>query len=436
LANLLARVRTVFARTKYDAPRNYALTLDSPQVESIRQLQGGALAPLPVSKSRWYIADLETAQRSAEYGALQLASRLWDACHTDGIFLGVLSTLTQGLVRLPKVFDGPIEMVERLASVSHSVRSEFDEMFPPSELAAFVDDIKGLGVAVAELIPIPDRGFPLFVRLDPQYLTFRLAENRWYYASVAGLIPVTPGDGRWVLHTEGRVAPWTRGLWRACGKAWIYKEHAQLYDSNWQSKLANPARVATAPQGGTEAQKQSWFKAVMAWGINSVFGVTPGYDVKLLESNGRGSESFERTIERAEREYKIAIAGQDVTTDGGTGFQNSDIHSAIRSDLIKATADGLAYTLNTQALPVWTVMQYGPDAVETGPVVRWDVTPPSDKVQQASAMRETGLAIRFIDEALAPHGLRSDVKHILDSLDIRYASGAVETKESNANMAT
>ena len=85
------------------------------------------------------------------------------------------------------------------------------------------------------------------------------------------------------------MAPWQHGLWRAVGRAYIRKEHATLHKDNWEAKLANPARVAIAPQGGTPEQAQSWFQKVMAWGVNTVFSITPGYDVKLLESNGRGA---------------------------------------------------------------------------------------------------------------------------------------------------
>src|SRR6185503_11132817 len=108
------------------------------------------------------------------------------------------------------------------------------------------------------------------------------------------------------------------------------------------------------------------------------FGMTPGYDVKLLESNGRGFECFNTTIDRADKEMIVAVAGQVVTTDGGAGFQNSDIHKTIRADLIKDTADGLAYTLNTQGIPPWVVERFGEDRLAGSAVVEWDVTPPKD----------------------------------------------------------
>lgn len=380
------------------------VSLRDPGVEKIRETLGGQLAPVPYTQLRWLLKDLEAAQYAADSGDLSAAARLWNASKRDGVLAGVLSTRTGGLVRLPKRFRGAPDMVQELEAGHESIRSVFDEMFPPAELAQLADDGIGLGVGVAELVPVDGRDYPVLVRQPPENLVYWWSYNRWYYRSIAGLIPIVPGDGRWVLHIPGgRVAPWQAGIWRAVGRAFINKEHALLMDQNWQAKLANPARVAFAPQGSTEEQAQSWFQKVMAWGMNTVFGLKPGYDVKLLESNGRGSDSFDHTVKRSEREMIIAVAGQEVTTDGGAGFQNSDIHKSIRADLIKATADALAYTLNTQGIPQWVIARWGLARLSESPCVEWDVTPPRDRNAEATAMVSVANAIKGLTEALSQH---------------------------------
>lgn len=398
-------------------PAGDSLALSDPNVETARRALGGQLQPLPVSKTRWHLSELEAAEHAADVGDLSLAARLMRAFRKDGTFAGVLSTRTGGLVRLPKRFRGMPEIVSQLELGHDSIRSVFDEMFPPSELALLAADGVLLGVGVAELVPVQGRDYPVLVRLDPEFLSFRWTENRWYYRSVVGNLPITPGDGRWVLHAPGgRIAPWQHGLWRAVGRAWIDKEHARLHKANWEGKLANPARVAVSPQGAGEQQKQSWFRQVMAWGVNTVFGVTPGYDVKLLESNGRGFECFNTTIELSNRDMIIAVAGQEVTTDGGAGFQNSDIHKSIRADLIKETADGLAYTLNTQGIPPYVVNVFGPEALQMSAVVEWDVTPPKDRTADASAMVTAAQALSQLADAFEKFGRKIDA----DAFALRF----------------
>src|SRR5690606_24183216 len=131
-----------------------------------------------------------------------------------------------------------------------------------------------------------------------------------------------------------------------------------------------------------------------------------------LESNGRGADSFRETIKEQNEEMIVAVAGQVVTTTGGTGFANADVHKSIRADLIKATADDLAYTINTQVLPMWIVERFGEDALTEGATVEWDVTPPKDKSTEASALVTTANALTLLTEALDPHGYELDVEAI------------------------
>jgi hypothetical protein len=409
---VLDRLRALLGISAYQPTTRTALALTSGTVERMRRNQGGQIQPLPISRTRWYLADVEAATIAADVGQLGLAAQLMSAAHGDGVLAGVMSTRTGGLVRLPKRFSGAAEVVSALEVGSAAeARSVFDEMCPASELEQLARDGVELGVGVAELVPVEGRDYPVLVRLDPEFLIYQWSDGQWYFRSIAGMIPIVPGDGRWVLHTPGgRIAPWRNGLWRALGRAFVRKEHANLHKDNWEAKLANPARVAIAPNGASEAQKEGWFRRVMAWGVNTVFGMTPGYDVKLLESNGRGHESFEKTIADQNNEFVMAVAGQTVTTDGGAGFANADVHRSIRADLIKATADALAYTVNTQVIPQFVAARFGEDALANGALVEWDVAPPKDKTSEATALVQVASAITQLGDALAARGFALDVE--------------------------
>lgn len=384
-------------------------SLSDAEVRRFRALYGGQLSTQPISRTRWYPEDVERAELSADNGNLALAAQLMRAARKDGTLSGVLSTRTDGLVRLAKRFAGDGEMVADLEGREYG-RSRFDDMFPPQELALLAGDGLTLGVGVGEFQEVEGRDFPVFVRLDPAGLRYRWNENRWYYASLIGEILITPGDGKWVLHTPGgRNAPWQNGLWRALGKAYIRKEHANLHKDNWEAKLANPARVAFAAAGAADEESDSWFRQVMAWGVNTVFALKPGYDVKLLESNGRGADSFVQTIKDCNGEFIIAIAGQTVTTDGGTGFANADVHKSIRADLIKSTADSLAHTVNTQGIPVFVAARYGEDAIERSPAMEWDVRPPRDLQAEATTISTLAQAIGLMADALKRAGSELDI---------------------------
>lgn len=415
------RVAALLGVSAYERPQGYGPSLDDDQVENVRRQLGGQLNPLPTTKTRFYLADLETAQFAADSGDLSQVGRLYRAMRRDGTLAGLMSTRTSGLVRLPKRFYGDSKITELLRAKNGS-RSIFDEMFPPSECALLAADGIGPGVGVAELVPVTGRDYPVMVRLDPEWLRYRWNENRWYYNSVAGPLPITPGDGRWILHTPGgRIAPWNSGNWQALGRAWINKEHAMLHRSNYGAKLANPARAAVAPLGATEAQRTGFLAKLIAWGINTVFELPIGWDVKLLELKGEGYKVFAEDIQTSDLEYMICLAGQVVTVTGGSGFANADIHKSIRADLIKDTADGLAYTLNTQGLPPWIAERFGEEAIGTASM-EWDVAEPRDMKAEADSMISVAQAVSQLRDALSPYGLELAVSELATRFGIPIAN--------------
>jgi len=406
-------------------------------VDRIAEMNGGNVQPRSITRTRWYIDDIESATLECDQGRMKTAAQLMRAASSDGVVMGLMSTRTAGLVRLPKRWRGDGEMIKALTGGEYRARAVFDEMCPAAELALLAADGDKLGVGVGQMLTVEGRTHKRLCRLDPEFLVFNWAENQWYYQSVGGMLAITPGDGTWVLHIPGgTLAPWNSGLWRALGRAYIRKDHAALSKDLWEAKLAHPARVATMPLGATDEQGQSWFQAVMAWGKNTVFGMRPGYDVKLLESNGRGADSFRETIAEQNREIMILIAGQTVTTDGGTGFANADIHKSIRSDIIETTGDALAYTVNTQILPAWVVTEFGEEALTAGGVVmEWDVTPPKDRNSEASSLVTTAAAVKTLTEALAPHGVGLDVPALCDRFAVPVTSLA-PTADVLASVAT
>lgn len=419
-------VSALLGISAYEAPQaSGPKGLDDDHVEHLRKILGGQLAPQTTTQTRWYLRDLETAIRIADSGDIVYAARLYKAFRRDGVLSGLLSTRTSGLVRLPKKFRGNAKVVEALEKRDDvTARSVFEDMFPSAELALLAADGIALGIGVAELVPVKGRDFPVLVRIDPEFLRYRWNENRWYFQSIAGQIPITPGDGRWVLHVPGgRMSPWQHGLWSSLGESWINKQHAKLHRANFSGKLANPARVAKAAAGATEDQRRGFLQNLIGWGVNTTFELPPGWEVDLVESNGRGYEVFAAEIETCDNEIIIALAGQEVTTTGGTGFANADIHKSIRADLIKDTADALAYTINTQGIPQYVARRWGLGGLaEGGAVVEWDVKPPKDLKNEAEALKAFGEGLAEVRNALLPYRRDVDVAQLCNQFNVPIAA--------------
>lgn len=412
------RAAALLGISGYSAAPKQAPSLDDGWVEKLRTIFGGQITPPVRSQSRWFLADLEAAVHAADAGDMAPAARIWRWSRRDGVLAGILATTTRGVTALPRKFDGPNEKIVQRLQGRDGARSLFDALCPPAELVAMAADGRGMGYSFAELVPVKDRAYPVLTRRDPEFFYFRWHENRWYFNSIAGPIPVIPGDGRWVLHVEGsRETPWQAGLWPALGASCIRKTHAQLMKSNWEAHLANPARAAIAPNGATEQQRLGFLDRLIAWGVNTVFELPPGWDVKIIESNGTGHESFEETIDRSDREYMIALASQVMTTDGGEGFSNGDLGENRLEAQIKATCEALAFTLNTQVLPQWTAIEGG-DPILDAPFMSWDATPPKDEKKSSEALGAFGQAIATANTALAPYRRRVDALQLARSYGV------------------
>lgn len=414
-------IASLLGISAYQSVRNTSALypqLGDATVDEIREALGGQLQPIVTTKLRWYLADLERAQCEADEGQMLPAAQLWRAMRRDGVVVGLMGTRAGGLIRLPQRFYGDEALVAELSDRNGS-RGIFKEMCPPAELEALEADGIALGVGVAELVPVKGRPYPVLVRLDPEFLVYRWVENRWYFRSIAGLLPIEPGNGRWVLHVPGaRMSPWTMGLWPALGRAFINKEHAMFSRSNYSGKLANPARIAESPAGATEVQRQNIFQRLLRWGHNTVVELPPGYKASLLESNGRGWDVFQEEIATSDNETMVAIAGQVVTTTGGTGFANADVHKTIREDLIKRDGESLAYTVNTQILPQYVARRYGPNAMMNRPVsVDWDTSTPKELESQARTMLTVTQAMSAMTALLEGSGAELN----FDEMATRFA---------------
>ena len=402
MSAFMDKIRSLMGKSAYEPTRPLSpMVLDSKSTESMRRAIGGGLQPIPNTQLRWYLADLEYAQAEADAGNLAMAGQLYRSMRRDGVFSGLLATRTGGLVRQPKRFYGSNEKITESLRAKNGSRCVFDEMCPPGELEALDADGVLMNVGLGELVPVAGRKYPVLRRLDPEWLNFNWADSTWYYNSRVGRFPVTPGDGRWVLHIpKGSMAPWQWGLIWAMGRAFIMKEHAVSLRGAFISGVANPLKVLQSPSGATEAQRGTMVQHLLNWGPNAAVECPPGWELKLLEFMGRAHEVFQREIDTNDKNYMIGLAGQIISTEGGSGFQNADLPATIRTDLIKTDGEALAYTVSTQILPYYAYTNFGEAAVEAGTSIEWDTNSPADQMVAANVLMTLGNAIEKLQTVL------------------------------------
>jgi hypothetical protein len=427
----LDRAAALLSRSVFEGKQTLpGWAIDSPIVTSIREALGGNLTPPPRTRLEWFLEEVDIASEAADMGDMSQAAQLCRAMRRDPVISGLLATKSGGITRLPKKWYGSPKVISALTDTEGGT-PVFDLLCPPTELRKLADDADFLKIAVAELVPVKGRSYPVLERKDPEALVYLWNYNQWCFRSTAGILPIMPGDGRWVLHFAGpRIAPWQDGNWHSLGRSWVRKDSMQHLKQNWAFHLANAARVAVAPQGSTKEQRANWFRQIASWGINSVFHTTPGWDVKLLESNGRGWEGFDTSIEDANKDFMIQLAGQLVSITGGTGFSSEDLYATVRYDLIEEAARPLAHTVSTQVIP-WFTYQNHPDEFEQSPGYVYDVKRPDDLSKEASIYTALGAGVKALEDAARQHGLQIDVAKVF----ARYGLDVTKRPEGNTASA-
>jgi hypothetical protein len=391
--------------------------IDSEFVDRMREAFGGNLTSIPQTKLEWFLQEVDEASKLADMGDLKRASQLVRSMKRDPIISGLLATKSGGIVRLPRKWSGSQVVIDSLESKDSGI-PRFDLLCPPQEVKAMADDGDLLGVGLGELVPVPGRSYSVLERKEPEFIWYNWANNTWHYRSNAGLLLIEPGLGRWVLHLQGpRLAPWQQGKWHSLGRSWVRKDSIQHLKTNWAFKLANAARVAVAPRAAARDQRLNWFRQVAAWGVNTVFSVAEGWDVKLIESNGRGWEGFDTSIKEANEDFMINLAGQLVSVTGGTGFSSEDLYASIRWDLIRDVATPLGYTLSTQVIPPYVFDNY-PEEFDANTSLEYQVVKPSDLSAEASIYTALGAGLAQLQQVAAAAGLGINVGEFFEKFGI------------------
>jgi hypothetical protein len=400
-------VETLLGIATFDPPTMPGPELGDDVVNAARAALGGRLEPIPQVRLRWYPPDIERAQIQASNGDLTMVGQLCESAKLDGVFRGLADART-ACVNFPKRFYGSAEVVKTLQSKTNSDRDVYAEMIPNTEARLMVLDELFCGVGVGEMVPVRGRNFPVLVRRYPQNLYYLWSRNQWYYRSIVGLIPIVPGipnegtgGNAWVLHIGGgRLSPWNSGLWNTVGRSYINKTQTLFARQAYEMKHAHPARVAQAPPGATEIERASLLRGIIRWALNAAFVLPVGYELKLVESNGRGIEIYENSIKTYNEEMATALCGSAVMLQGTAGFSNMDVFRVVQTDLIKTTASAWDHTVNTQILPAFIGDRWGIEALANATTVETDVTPPKDRKVEADTLQSLANAIKGIVEAV------------------------------------
>lgn len=380
--------------------------LDDPGVISARKALGGNLEPIPEIRLRWYPPDIEKAQRAARNGDLTLIGQISESMKLDGTYRGLLDARTS-VASFPKRFYGDAEIIKELQSKNNSDRDVYEEMIPETEAKLMIADGDICGVAIGEMVPVVGRNFPVLIRRYPQNLFYLQNRNQWYYRSWVGFIPIYPGipdenGNSWVLHIPGgRLAPWNNGLWNTCGRSYINKTQCLFARQAYEMKHAHPLRVLFAAIQATQEEREGTMAGAIRWALNSIAMLQPGWDVKLVETNGQGVKVYQDSIKTYNEEMATAICGSSVMLTGTVGFANMNPFETVNRNILRGSSRGWDHTVNTQILPAQIASKWGVERLRNATTVETDINKPADRAVEAQILASLSGGISGMVDAIA-----------------------------------
>ena len=334
----------------------------------------------------WTLDLIRQAEVAADTGNLRWAAELCDAIQGDDRVKAARLQLA-GLFGLPLAFEDGVGRLRRRAKRALEVEEDWWSAFSDESLLDLLMWGVTLGVGLAHVTWTEQRGrfVPRLTVWHPRALRWDPWAAAWKVRLFDGSeIAITPGDGAWVLFTPGAEGePWKHGAWRAIARWWRAKRYA-LGDWGKHSEQASGIKVATT-EDGTDTDRTKLATDLMGVGGDAALALPPGWDLKQLSVASSTVDVFDRLIDAADDAITLALLGQNLTTEvKGGSYSAASVHETVSRAVLAGLASSLATTLREQVLVPWAVYNFG--SADVAPWPAWDLSPPTDRKQDAEVL--------------------------------------------------
>lgn len=379
-------------------------------------------------------------------GYFTTSAQLWDAMKRDDRIKGVMSTRVGALVAAPLEIK-PANSKGKAGKAAKLLSGDgeddhglWEKMCPPDVIKSLSAWGNAIGLGLAQIIWQTSAGewLPRLRVWHPQFVYFDWQDMRYVVIAREGVVRLPRidqdpmGDGNWLVWTPfGYQYGWLDGLVRALAdkylmRGWNYRDWAR---SNERQGMATFG--AKVPIEADAEVKDQYTRDLSTIGSDAVIQIPQAaegeasFGLEMIESKTRNWETFKEFKGQLDVDIAVCVLGQNLTTEGGTDGGSralGQVQNLVRID--KAIEDaGIADCIRQQVLSWWALYNFG-DA-ELAPRPAYQVEPPNDEVQEATALKTMGEALGALKTAAAP----IDVRTILDRAGVPMISEEEEAAQ-------
>lgn len=392
-------------------------------------------SPPPTIWTKWDVNSIELALNEHELGSFRTSALLAEWLRRDPRVFTTLENLVQAALGLdystrPSADTTNSKLAERLAKRVHSW---WFRCIPESTLATLIRNYILLGFAVGEVLwgnvgtQEEPEWRPTGLRVHPaQYLRWDTLKECFMLAVVdgpgvqRGEIPITPGDGRWLLFASSIDRPWMNGAIRPLG---LLAYLRRTTNRDWARRSETESigiKLAKVPRGANAKDVDAFLRNLAKLGDETTLKLPEGYDFDLKAVDAGAAEGFRKLIENCDTAITLVLLGQNLTTqiEGGS-FAAAQTHAKMQLDRLEAIVAGLSTSCRSDVLIPWGRFNVEGFADEAAPWNHWDPTPPDDKQKRAQAYLTLSQALPTLIAA----GI--DITPVVEVFDLQFRDGVV-----------
>jgi phage gp29-like protein len=389
-------------------------------------------SPPSVLSSDWEnLGRVRAAIRELEMGRFQAAADLVDAMSQDDRIAGVMSARLDALQGLEFEFEPPegLEDNARAKEVAQEARADWTKMIPEAAQLELRSWGLWLGVGIGQLQwdRGPERWTPRLQVWHPRAVTWNSELERYEVATQGGTVPVTAGDGTWVLYMPyGDRRGWMRSLVRSLAVPWLLRQWARRDWARHSEAYGQPSKKAKVPPTATREEKTRFLREVAALAVESTILCeqaktkdAPSWDVEYLQVAAESHKVFADLKAALEVDIAIRVKGENLTSEvQGGSLAAAEVHRGVAREKLRFDAQTATTCLHDHVLEPWAAFNFG--SPEVAPWPCYETEPPEDLQSAATTIDKVGDATGKLWDA----GYPLDLQQMAERFDIPLQDGA------------